>query len=53
MVTAETFDAWRQQRVELETNYPHLLNPSDDMNKSQMFLSSIDELRDERNPYDI
>jgi hypothetical protein len=53
MVTAETFDAWRHQRVELEMNYPHLLNPSDDMNKSQMFLSSIDELRDERNPYDI
>jgi hypothetical protein len=32
---------------------PHLANPSADFMKTQIFLSSIDELRDDRNPYDI
>lgn len=38
--------------MELETAYPYLFNPSPDLMKSQVFLSSIDELRDDRNPYD-
>lgn len=53
MVTQETFDAWRQQKQHLEGVFSHLSNPHSDMNKSQVFLSSIDELRDERNPFDI
>ena len=53
MLTQEVMDAWRVQQAELKTQFPHLANPSADMVKSQIFLSSIDELRDERNPYDI
>jgi hypothetical protein len=37
----------------LEAKYPYLSHPSPDLKKSQNFLSSIDELRDDRNPYDI
>jgi hypothetical protein len=29
------------------------VHPSPDLNKSQVFLSSINELREEDNPYDI
>jgi hypothetical protein len=47
MVTAETFEAWAAQKAELEIQFPHLANPSPEFNKSQMYLSSIDELRDE------
>lgn len=53
MVTSDTFDAWRHQRADLENTYPHLLNPSADMNKLQVFLSSTDELWDDQNPYDF
>ncbi len=34
LVTSDTFDAWRHQRAYLENTYPHLLNPSADMNKN-------------------
>jgi len=53
MVTQASMDAWEVQKVELEAAYPHLANPSADFMKTQIFLSSIDELRDDRNPYDI
>jgi hypothetical protein len=53
MVTEDTLQAWAQRKIELETEYPHLLNLSASLKRSQVFLSSIDELRDERNPYDI
>ncbi len=53
MVTEATLQSWAQQKMELERAYPYLSNPSPDMNKSQVFLSSIDDLRDDRNPYDI
>jgi len=53
MVTAETFEAWAAQKAELEIQFPHLANPSPEFNKSQMYLSSIDKLQDERNPYDV
>jgi hypothetical protein len=33
--------------------YPYLAQSSCDLKKSQIFLSSMDELRDDRNPYDI
>ncbi len=53
MITEATFEAWREEKVGLESEYPYLLNPSPNLNKSQVFLSSIDELRDEDNPFDI
>jgi len=55
MLTAETLQSWVQQKAELETEYPHLSCPSPDLNlnKSQIFLPSIDELRVDCNPYNI
>jgi hypothetical protein len=53
MVTAETFEAWRLQKVEMENEYSYMSDPIVDLNKSQVFLSSIDELYDDRNPCDI
>jgi hypothetical protein len=53
MLTAETLQSWEHQKEELQAEYPYLLNPSPNLKKSQVFLSSIDELRDDRNPYDI
>jgi hypothetical protein len=55
MLTAETLQFWVQQKTGLEAEYPHLSCPSPDfiLNKSQIFLTSIDELRVDCNPYDI
>jgi len=53
MSTKESMDSWQVQQAELQTEFPHLANPSADMVKSQIFLASIDELHDEQNPYDI
>jgi hypothetical protein len=53
MDAAETFEAWRVQKVEMENEYFYLSDPTVDLNKSQVFLSSIDELCDDRNLYDI
>jgi len=53
MVTAASLEAWMVQKLELEAEFPHLANPSAELKKSQIFLSSIDELRDYCNPYDI
>ena len=44
MLTREVMDRWTIQKQELETEYPHLANPSPFMVKSQIFLLSIDEL---------
>jgi hypothetical protein len=53
MLSQEAMEAWLEQKTQLEGEYPYLLNPSRELKKSQIFLSSIDALRDERNPYDI
>ncbi len=53
MDTAKTFEAWRVQKVEMENEYSYLSDPTVDLNKSQVFLSSIDELWDDRNPCNI
>jgi len=52
MLTQETFDAWAEQKTELENQYPYLLRPAE-VRSSQVILSSVDELRDENNPFDI
>jgi len=52
MMCEETFQRWGGQKAELEQEYPYLLHPtcdlskSCDLNKSQVFLSSINELHD-------
>jgi hypothetical protein len=51
MLTAETLQSWVQQKAELEAEYPYLSYPSPDLKKSQIFVTSIDELRDDHNPY--
>jgi hypothetical protein len=53
MIMDSTFQAWQEEKLGLENDYPYSVHPSPDLNKSQVFLSSIDELRDERNPFDI
>jgi hypothetical protein len=53
MLTEATLQAWMEQKHGLEEEYPYLVNPPPDLQKSQVILSSIDELRDESNPYDI
>ena len=53
MVTAETFEAWKTQKRDMERDYPHLCNPNINLARSKIYLSSIDELVDQRNPYDI
>lgn len=53
MLTEATLEAWAQQKQQLEEEFPYLSNPSPNLRHSQVILSSIDELRDERNPYDI
>jgi hypothetical protein len=53
MICAETMQRWDTQKQQLEQEYPYLLHPSPELNKSQVFLSFINELRDEDNPYDI
>jgi hypothetical protein len=53
MMCEETLQTWRVQKEQLQQEYPYLLHPTPDLNKSQVFLSSIYELRDEQNMYDI
>jgi Holliday junction resolvase RusA-like endonuclease len=53
MLTEATLEAWVQQKQQLEEELPYLANPSPDFKRSQVILSSIDELRNESNPYDI
>ena len=53
MLTEATLEVWVEQKQGLEAEYPFLANPPQDLRKSQVILSSIDELRDESNPYDI
>jgi hypothetical protein len=53
MVFEKTLCTWSDCRLELETEYPNLANPSPNLKRSQVFLSSIDELGDEHNPYEI
>ena len=53
MITDSTFQACQEEKLGLENDYPYLVHPSPDLNKSQVFLSSIDELRVERSPFDI
>ena len=53
MICSETIESWAQQKEVLEGEYPYLLHPPLDLRRSQVFLSSINELRDEQNPYDI
>ncbi len=53
MLTQETFDSWEEQETVLENQYPYLSNPPAELTRSQVILSSMDELRDEGNPFDI
>ncbi len=53
MVTEDTLQAWAEHKVDLETEYPYLLNPPPGLRRSQVFLSSIDELTDKCYPYEI
>jgi hypothetical protein len=53
MLTQETFDSWAEQKAFLENHYPYLFNPPAELTKSQVILSSLDELRDDGNPFDI
>jgi hypothetical protein len=53
MLTEATLQAWVEQKQQLEEELPYLANPSPNLRHSQVILSSIDELRNERNPYDI
>jgi hypothetical protein len=53
MLTQETFEDWDEQRAVLEAQYPYLLNPSPELQRSHVILTSIAELRNESNPYDI
>ncbi len=42
-----------EKKQHIEQEYPYLLFPTPDINKSQVFLSSINELQVEQNTYDI
>jgi len=53
MLTQDTFDSWAEQKILLETQYPYLVDRPVELNRSQAILSSVDELRDETNPFDI
>jgi hypothetical protein len=53
MICDETIQHWEEEKQQLEQQYPYLSTPGPDLHKSQVFLSSINELRDELNPYDI
>jgi hypothetical protein len=53
MLCEDTIQMWGVQKEQLEQEYPYLVNATPDLNKSQVFLSSINELRDEQNKYDI
>jgi hypothetical protein len=53
MLTEATFEAWEEQRAVLLMQYPYLLHPSPELTKSRVILSTIDELRDDTNPFDI
>jgi hypothetical protein len=53
MLKQDTFDSWAEQKVLLETQYPYLEDWPVELNRSQAILSSVDELHDETNPFDI
>jgi hypothetical protein len=53
MLMQKTFDSWTEQKVLLETQYPYLVDRPVKLNRSQVVLSSVDELHDEINPFDI
>jgi hypothetical protein len=52
MLTEATLEAWVEQKQQLEEELLYLANPSPDLKRSQVILSSIDELHNESNPYD-
>jgi len=41
MICVETIQRWDVQIQQLEREYPYLLSPSPELNKPQVFLSSI------------
>ncbi len=53
MICEETIQNWELEKEELEQQYGYLLMPTPELHKSQVFLSSINELCDDQNPYDI
>jgi hypothetical protein len=53
MPTQTTLDSWAEQKILLEDEYPYLLTPTVDLCKSQIILSSNDELSDDSNPFDF
>jgi hypothetical protein len=53
MMCEDTFQRWRVQKEQFEQEYPYFLYPTCDLNKSQVFLSSTNELHDERNMHNI
>jgi hypothetical protein len=53
MICEETIQNWEVEKIQLQEKYPYLSSPGPDLHKSQVFLSSIHELRDELNPYEI
>jgi len=53
MICEETMQRWDVQKQQLEHEYPYLASATSDLHKSQVFLSSIKELHNEDNPYDI
>ncbi len=52
MLTEATLQAWVEQK-KLEEEFPYLANLPPNLRHSQVILAPIDELRNERNPYDI
>jgi hypothetical protein len=41
MITTASLEAWMVETLELEAENPHLGNPSADLKKSQVYLSSV------------
>jgi hypothetical protein len=53
MICEETIQNWEVEKQTLEQHYGYLSMPTPELHKSQVFLSSINELRDDQNPYDM
>jgi hypothetical protein len=53
MICEETIQNREVEKIQLQEQYPYLSSPGPDLHKSQVFLSSIHELRNELSLFDI
>jgi len=53
MLDQETMDGWADCKAELEREFPFLATMGTTIPRSQVILTTLDELQDENNPHDI